>query len=432
MVILVVAYKKPFVAISLWLWTGIFVPVYWLYGFAELYRYNLIFSALGIGCYFIYQKDKEVKFDSLLFVIILFFLHTTLTTITTIAVPDVVWVTWENFMKVVVLTFFITLTFRKKIHFELLIWIMVLSIGFFGLIEGLKFIKSGGVHHIHGPVGHILSDNNHLAIAILMVIPLACYLYTQLKEKWIKMVLAGFICICVLSVFGTQSRGGFLGLLIVGGYFWLKAKRKILLLCLFALLAFSAPHLLHESWFARMSTIENAVEEDGSFQTRLIAWKIHTIMAIERPVLGGGFKSSQFGYIWRELAEKFYLLDFIPTPPAGSQGWAAHSIYFQVLGDHGFVGLFLFLLIMVLAFLKLSAIEKYYKGQWQAHLGAMIKVSLLAFCAAGAAVSLSYFELYYVLLAMIICFTLMKNKAQKAQAAAEKAAKLAQLNPAPP
>ena len=406
-IIFFLSLKKPFVAISLWLWTGIFVPVHWLYGFAETFRYNLIFSALGMWSYFTFYKPKEFKIDSLLFVLIIFFLHTTLTSINTIAFKTVVWISWENFMKITLLMLFITLVFRKKVHFELLIWVMVLSIGFFGFIEGLKFIKSGGVHHINGPEGHILADNNHLALALLMVIPLTCYLIAHTPHKLVKIGLFGLIFVCVLAVLGTQSRGGFLGLLIVGGYFWSKSKRKILMLALFGCFIYIASNVLQDSWFSRMETIETA-EEDNSFMNRVVSWKIHTLMAIERPVLGGGFKAAQFGYIWSSLAENYHKLDFIPTPPAGTKAWAAHSNYFQVLGDHGFVGLSLYLLIIVLAFLKLSTIEKYFKGQWQAELAVMIKVSLMAYCASGAAVSMAYFELYYVLLGMIICFTILR------------------------
>ncbi|MGR5459778.1 putative O-glycosylation ligase, exosortase A system-associated [Vibrio sp. PNB22_1_1] len=410
-IILFISFRKPFIAVSIWLWSGIFVPIYWLYGFAEAIRYNVIFSGSAIIAYAFYKQKPSVHFDSLFFLVLIFFLHTTITTSMTLIPPSVSWIIWDNFFKVILLFIFIYLTVRNINHFNLLIWIIALSIGFFALVEGLKFIKSGGFHQVHGAYGHILGDNNHMALAILMAIPLLIYLISYTPEKWLRIGLIGLIFVCVLAVLGTKSRGGFIGLLIVGAYFWVKSEKKLLATVGFAALSFIAIDLLPDKWFERMETIQTA-ESDGSFATRLVSWKIHTLMALERPLIGGGFRAPQYGYIWRDLAYDFDKLSFIRSAPPGDKGWAAHSIYFQVLGDHGFVGLFLFLMIIILAFLKLSSIEKYFKGHWQSKLARMIKVSLTAYCVSGAAVSMAYFELFYVLLAMIICLSTLKKESQ--------------------
>ncbi|MGR5134600.1 putative O-glycosylation ligase, exosortase A system-associated [Vibrio alfacsensis] len=410
-VILFISFRKPFIAVSIWLWSGLFVPIYWLYGFAESIPFNVIFSAVTVLSYFASRNRPEFRLDSLFFFISLFFLHTTLTTFTTIVNPDITWIAWENFFKVFLLFVFICLIVREKVHFELMIWVLVLSVGFYALVEGLKFIATGGGHHIHGPLGHLMADNNHLALAILMVIPLIAYLISQTPEKWLKIALLGMLGLCVLAILGTKSRGGFLGLLAVGGYFWSKSNRKMLSGILIAAVCVVAMSLVSERWLSRMDTIKTA-NEDGSFMTRVNSWKIHTLMAMERPLLGGGFKAPQHGHIWRGLALDFDKLALIPTPPPGDKGWAAHSIYFQVLGDHGFLGLLLFLGAICLAFLKLSSIEKYFGERWQTKLAKMMKVSLVAYCVAGAALSMAYFELLYALLAMVICLSLTCQNVQ--------------------
>ncbi len=410
-IILVISVRKPFIAIAIWLWSGLFVPIYWLYGFAESIRYNMVFAASGIIAYLVYQNKPKMSVDSLFILVMLFLLHTTITTTTSLIDHNISWIAWENLFKAILLFVFICLTIRKPNHFDLMIWIIALSIGFFALVEGLKFVKSFGGHQIHGPGGHILADSNHIALAILMTIPLFIYLISATPDKWLKIGLIGLVVLSVLAVLGTKSRGGFIGLLIVGGYFWYKSNRKVLATFGILIVVLIASNLVTDSWSSRMETIETA-EEDSSFTNRIVSWKIHTLMAVERPFLGGGFRAPQYGYIWRDLAQDFDKLSFIPSPPPDDKAWAAHSIYFQVLGDHGFYGLTLYLLIICLSFLKLSSIEKYFRNSWQARLSKMIKISFMAYCVSGAAVSMAYFELFYVLLGLVFCLSALKAEAE--------------------
>lgn len=413
-IIIFVSYRKPFIAVSIWLWSGLFVPVYWLYGFAESFRYNLIFSLFAMATYLFCRNKPSIRFDSIFFLIILLLIHTTITTTTALIPSGIPWVVWDGYSKVILLFIFITLTMRKSHHFDMLIWAMVLSIGFFALVEGLKFVKSFGGHQINGPAGHILADNNHMALAILVMLPLVVHLITVTPEKWLRVGLVITIFICVLAVLGTKSRGGFIGLLFVGSYFFFKSKRKARTLIAVIPVLIVAINLLPSSWYSRMNTIKTA-DEDSSFEARVVSWKIHTLMALERPLLGGGFKGPQYAYVWRSLALDFDELNFIPSAPAGDKPWAAHSIYFQVLGDHGFPGLTLFLLIIILAFLKLSSVEKYFRGSWESNLARMLKVSLVAYCVAGAAVSMAYFEMFYVIVGMVVCLSILQKDAEEAK-----------------
>ncbi len=416
------AAKRSFIGVSIWLWSGLFVPVHWLYGFASSISYNSVFAVVTILGFFISRNKAKFHFDALFVLVILFFLHTTLTSATTVAIPALVWREWENFLKVIILLIFSCLIIRKEHHFNLYIWAIVLSIGFMGFVEGLKFIASAGGHKIKGPDGHILSDNNHMALALCMTLPMIAYLTSVTKEKVIVYGLKVMLVVCVIAILGTYSRGGMIGLVFVGGYFWLKSKHKIRLLFVLMIISSIAYTYLPERWYNRMDTIETA-SEDGSFMTRVNSWKIHTLMALDRPITGGGFKSCQYGYIWRSLAVNIDKLDFISTPPVSERGWAAHSIYFQVLGDHGFAGFFLFISIIALSFIKLTSIEKYYRKQtgvddWRYRLSKMVKVSLLAYCVSGAALSLAYLELYYAILAVVICLAQRCKEDKKTQVVA--------------
>lgn len=421
------AIRRPFIAVSLWLWSGLFVPRYWIYGLADVVSFNTLFAVLT-GLSFIFGQNKpKYRLDFLLVLVLIFFFHTTVTSFFTVTIPVVVWMSWEHFAKGILLFFFISLLFRKEHQFNFFIWAIILSLGAIGLFEGAKFVLSLGRHQVHGPMGHILFDNNHFAAALCMVIPLIVYLLHGTKEKLIKLGLIGLLLACALAVLGTHSRGGLIGFIVVGGYFWLKSRHKMLSFTAFIIVAITASFFLPKSWFERMDTIETATA-DSSFMIRVNSWKLHTLMALDRPLLGGGFKALEDSLVWGDQAHEIDKLSFIPSPPPTERGWAAHSIYFQVLGDHGFVGLFLFLSILLTVFLKLTAIEWYYrkidKDAWQYRLSKMLKLSLVAYCVTGGALSLAYIELAYALFAATICLT----ATMKEDMEAAKAKRLAERN----
>ncbi|OZS45011.1 putative O-glycosylation ligase, exosortase A system-associated [Photobacterium sanguinicancri] len=404
----VFAIRRPFIALSLWLWSGLFVPTHWLGGFAASFSYNSAFAALTMLGYLILRDKPRFKLTGLFVCVLLFCIHTLLATQFTLAYFELVWFEWVKFFKIILTFIFVCLLVRKKAHFDMVVWAVVLSIGFYGCVEGLKFILSFGGHKIAGPNSHLLSDNNHLAVALCMTIPLALYLFSQEESKIIKYILCGITAFCVISVLGTHSRGGLLGLIIIGGYFWMRSSSKMVSLIVMCLVLSVALFYLPDSWFDRMNTIEQA-DQDGSFMHRVTSWKIHTLMAMDNPIFGGGFKAAQYAHLWQLTALNIDALSFIPSPEPGEKGLAAHSIYFQVIGDQGFVGFILFAFILSLTYFQLTAVEKYFvndkseKNAWEYELAKMLKVSFLAFCAAGAALSLAYLELFWALVAVSNC-----------------------------
>ena len=92
----------------------------------------------------------------------------------------------------------------------------------------------------------------------------------------------------------------------------------------------------------------------------------------------------------------------------------AHSIYFEVLAEHGFVGLALFLSIGVLALLNTGRLAKLapqdLRFGWIPSLAAMIQISLVSYATTGAFLGLAYFDLYYQLLAIVVVINLLASQ----------------------
>nr|WP_086938876.1 putative O-glycosylation ligase, exosortase A system-associated [Thaumasiovibrio occultus] len=398
------ALRRHYIALALWVWTGFFVPVHWLHNLGESVSYNSLYAGLTLLS-LLFSSPKPKQFFSFTFVIIAcFWLLTTITSYLGISNQVLMWTSWSNFTKVMIITVCTAAIVRERREFNLIIWMIALSVGFYGFVEGLKFLASLGGHRIKGPTGHLIEDNNHLAAALCMTLPLMVYLMGETKTKLIKLGLMGVCAICVLAILGTHSRGGLIGLIVVGGYFWLKSNQKILSLIAIILVGSVAIQLLPERWFNRMDTIETAAVDDKSFAGRLNAWKIHTLIALDRPLTGGGFKAAEVSEIWISKSADLDRVDFFETPPPGERGKAAHSIYFQVLGDHGFIGFGMFMTVIGITVLKLSVIQR--RGRrspevkWMSSLSKMLLLSIIAYCTTGAALSLAYFEFFWILVAL--------------------------------
>ncbi len=143
----------------------------------------------------------------------------------------------------------------------------------------------------------------------------------------------------------------------------------------------------------------------GTFTGRIIAWKISTLLALEHPLLGGGLHAIQNLDIWFYYTARFDLLSFIPTPPPDVGSHAAHSIYFQVLGDAGFVGLGIFLAILLHTWRACGRLIKQTAAvpelEWINNLARAFRVSFVAYGVAGAALNMAYFEMFFVLVVLV-------------------------------
>lgn len=402
--------RRPFVGLGLWIWTAMFLPNAWVYGIAGSIRYNLLFAGLTIAVYLVSKQKTQLQLGKVGVLVILFFVWTTISTAFGMAVPEVAWEIWLRFAKIILLFIFILLIVEKKLHIDFFLWCLVLSIGFYAGLEGLKFIASGGGHKIEGFAGHALGDRNELALAFAMMLPICFYLLGEYgrNSRVVKLGLLCLITLLITAIIGTNSRGGLVALSAVGGYLFIKSKRKVLFAVLAVGIGSTMVGLIPAEWFERMDTIGQA-DADASFMGRVVAWKLSLILASKNPLFGGGFKALEDFSVWFMLSQDFYQYPFFYTGsavPDPIRAHAAHSVYFQVLGDHGFVGVFLFVAILAQSFLNAGSIARKTREAngpvWLISLATMIRLSIFAYAVGGAALSFAYFDLIYALFAIVI------------------------------
>lgn len=396
-------FKKPFIAVSLWLWTALFFPNGWVFGIAASVKYNLIFAILTICGIFFLKERPKYEANSLTILITIFTLWVSLTYAVGIGDPDLATESWVRYLKVIALYYCVCAILTKKHHIDFFIWSIVLSVAFYATLEGLKLIASGGGHHIKGITGHVFDDRNDLALAINMTIPLVVYLRNQYSLKIIKISLLSVVILMVLCVLGTYSRGGLIGLLVLGLVFFKETNNKLISLITMTIAVFIGISLMPPEWFSRMDTIQDA-DNDSSFLARVVAWKVSILIALDNPIFGGGFKAMEYYPVWLTYALQLNeSLTFIETPPPDLKAArAAHSVYFQVLGDQGFIGLFLFLLIIGVAYKKLSTcISRVDVRSPFCDLAKMLKLSIIMYLVVGIALSRAYFDLSFAIYALV-------------------------------
>ena len=102
--------RRPYIGASLWIWSAMFFPNGWVWGFASSLRYNFLIAGATIASYFFNRDKIKAESSALTTLIIVFFIWSTISSSLTIANADVVWFEWSVFFKIIVFYIFCILT----------------------------------------------------------------------------------------------------------------------------------------------------------------------------------------------------------------------------------------------------------------------------------------------------------------------------------
>jgi probable O-glycosylation ligase (exosortase A-associated) len=384
--------RNPFIGLLMWVWVGIMNPHRFTWGFA----YNMPFAQIIAICTvasMLLHQDKRFSMpkDKVVIFLVLFLLWLGVSPFFSFH-PDREFAHWIEPVKIQVMCLVALFLVGRRDQLHNLVWVLALSIGLFGIKGGIFTIAHGGAYRVWGPPGSFIADNNALALAIIMTMPLFRYLQLYTENRWIRRACVVAMLLCFISALGSYSRGALLAVLAMGLFLFVKSRKKGLIVILILVCAPIVFTLMPEAWFDRMSTIET-YQQDASALGRINAWHMCWNLAVARFPIGGGFV----------IYEPDVFARYAPEP------WnihAAHSIYFQVLGEHGFIGLALYLLIFGLSWRNGSWIVRNTKNvaglEWARDLASMCQVSLAGFAVGGAFLSLTYFDLPYYLVIILI------------------------------
>ena len=98
----------------------------------------------------------------------------------------------------------------------------------------------------------------------------------------------------------------------------------------------------------------------------------------------------------------------------------AHSLYFELLEEQGFLGLGLYLLVLVGVLVNLRHIRKRWRGHPEhgalSNYAEMTQLGLYPFMVAGAFLTVAYFDLYFAFVATSVMLRRLSEEAEKAVA----------------
>ena len=230
----------------------------------------------------------------------------------------------ERAVKIQIGTLLALILLYRKEHVIALVWVIALSIGFYAVKGGVFTILTLGQYRVWGPEASFIADNNAFALATVMSIPLWAYLYGQYRSRpWLRFGTAFAIAMSAVSALGSQSRGAFVAIVAMAFFLWMKSRNRLVSGALLMFAVILTLVLMPQHWGDRIATITDP-QAEASANQRLETWTMLWNLAKDRPFTGGGF----------ETYAKWIFEKYNPTYE-GSH--AAHSIYFQVLGEHGFL-----------------------------------------------------------------------------------------------
>ncbi len=403
---------RPWVGILVWYWLGLMNPHRLTWGFAYDFPFaSLIGGATLIGL--IMAKDRQpIPWNRELKLLAALMAYFTFTTLFAWA-PEYAWPEWEKVGKIILMTFVATLLIhgRKRLYWLLLI--SALSVSFYGFKGGIFTLATGGSNRVQGPEGSFLAGNTFLGLAMVMILPLVMSLAKQTENIWLKRLLYITFGLTVLSVIFTYSRGALLGLGAVLPMMYFKSNKKFLLVLLLIPLGLFGKNLIPTALYQRAETIQT-FEEDRSAMQRIQSWTVAWNLTKDYPLTGAGFEfelspndKRWFGY--GNADASVYL----------RTSSAAHSIYFQILGQHGYVALILFLTLLYSTQRTLRDIaiqaDRDERTRWMVPHAIAVRIGLIGYIVSGAFLSAAYFDLMYLFVAFSAMFARELDQVDEAE-----------------
>lgn len=252
------------------------------------------------------------------------------------------------------------------------------------------------------------SDPNALAMVLNLILPLTVGLFLISRRPVVRGILAGLIALDASAIIVTFSRGGFLTLAAIFVLYlrtlqkWGQWRWAIAVL----LLAIATIPRLPLGYLDRLGTISNIQgDETGSAQERWELTRNGLRYALSHPFLGAGLGMNVIadckrrgvpeGSCGRECAQ-------IPVPPC----LFVHNVYLQYAMDLGWLGLGLFVLLLVSCVRSAARVRDRCAGHPElrelATWAEAIRIAIVAFAVAALFYPWAYFIYFYLVAGLAV------------------------------
>jgi probable O-glycosylation ligase (exosortase A-associated) len=316
---------------------------------------------------------------------------------------------WDWVWKALLFAAFLPLTLRTKLRIEALLLFMILSAASIIILGGIKTLAGGGGY---GELDLMVANNSGLyegstiSTVAICIIPLILWFTrygTVFAPDWkVKCFCAALIFACLLIPVGTSTRTGLLCIGLLGVLMLRNVKRRLLYLGLVGALGVMAVPFLPTAFTERMGTIKS-YQGDDSASTRVAVWKWTIDYARTHP-FGGGFEAyrgNQIAYEKVEVSGEGNNAT-VKTTLTTDKARAYHSAYFEMLGEQGYVGLAMWLLLSIAGILRMEVLQHRYRkpapgDEWIAPLAAALENAHIVYLLGACFIAIAFQPFIYML-----------------------------------
>lgn len=412
------ALKRPFIFVLLFIYVDILIPQALGYGLISQIPLSLIaFGAALVGWLF-FDSGHRAGLSLQHSLILLLLLYCGATTLAA-DFPAEAAAKWAWVWKVLVFACFLPLTLSSRLRIEAAIATILLAGSAIIVSGGIKTLLSGGGY---GALRLLMVSNNGLyesstlscfAIAIIPLILFITRKASVIKTScWTRLYGLALCFACLLIPIGTEARTGLVCIAVLAFCLLRFVRYRALYLVTVAGLIALSPALLPESFIARMTTIETA-QGDSSASVRLGVWRWTLDYASHHP-FGGGFDAYRGNKLRLELKQEADLsADASASSPqdarsvvAEDRSRAYHSAYFEMLGEQGWPGLFLWLALHGLGLVQMERLYRRFRKSstpdqsWISSLALALQQAHLVYLAGAAFIGIAFLPFGFLLIAL--------------------------------
>ena len=433
--VLVLGIRRPFIWVMLYIYIDILAPQRIGYSLITSIPVSLIAFAAAFGGWLLLDRKEGVTFSARQGLILALLVYCAWTT-GNADFPDAAQFKWEWVWKALLFALFLpfTLTTRKRI--EALALVLVLSIATIVIGTGMKTVLGGGGYD---NLKFFVKDNSGIyesstlatvAIALIPTIAWFTRYGTIFKPNWyVTGFAAALIFACLLVPIGTEARTGLVCIAVLGVLLLRYAKRRVLLIAGAATLGVIALPFLPQSYYERMATIAQP-GGDESASTRVAVWNWTIDYASENP-FGGGFdayRGNSFTYEM-PIKEETGNTTSIEYRDVTDEARAYHSAIFELLGEQGYPGLAIWLLLQGLGVWQMERIRKKWKGKdaeneaWISPLAASLQMASLIYIVGALFQGIAYQPVMLMIIGLQIGLNSYCKRIESERAVLERSAR---------
>jgi probable O-glycosylation ligase (exosortase A-associated) len=431
--LLALGFRRPFMFVLVYAYVDIVSPQRLSYYLLNSVPVSLIVAALAMGGWLLADSKRDFRIAPRQWLMLLLLAYAAMTTFNA-DFPLEAQDKWSWVWKALMWAIFLPWALRTRLRIEAYLLFMMLSAAAIVIVGGIKTAASGGGY---GALNLMIADNSGLyegstiaavAVAIVPIILWLARFGTVFPTDWrVKLFAYNLVFACLLIPVGTEARTGVVCIGVLAVLMLRDVKRRLVYISLVGLACLAAIPMLPQSFTSRMETI-SGYQSDSSASTRLAVWAWTWDYVQDHP-LGGGFDAYRQNRVRVQTVstEGQGNVQVVDQQLMEDKARAYHSSYFEMLGEQGFPGLLLFLLIHVGGVVRMEVLRRRYRKAeaeqaWISPLATALQSAQIIYLVASLFVGIGFQPFIYMLVGVQIGFDMLVGRKAKARLGAASAA----------